>query len=117
MKYILLTFILITIILIAGCSQNDVQETTSVLPTSIQSTIQSSTISTTTILSYRDREPQLKEKCEMAGGNWRQFPNACADACRGEYGGGLICGQSFINACECGPDKCWAINETCVLNF
>jgi hypothetical protein len=46
--------------------------------------------------------------CETAGGEWSQFPNACADSC--EYNRdpeAILCAQVLIESCDCGADKCW----------
>ncbi|MCF7861312.1 hypothetical protein K9M79_03615 [Candidatus Woesearchaeota archaeon] len=43
------------------------------------------------------------ERCENAEGNWKEFPNSCADRCDA----GAVCAQVITESCDCGPDMCW----------
>ena len=44
--------------------------------------------------------------CEQAGGEWREFPNGCVDAC-GIDPLTSMCTQAFTFGCDCGPSACW----------
>ncbi len=41
--------------------------------------------------------------CEEQGGEWKTFPDACADFCNA----GDMCAQVLTESCDCGPDECW----------
>jgi hypothetical protein len=43
------------------------------------------------------------EACTDAGGEWREFPTACADKCYQEE----VCAQVLTFSCDCGPNMCW----------
>ena len=43
------------------------------------------------------------EACEVAGGEWTEFPNACVDNCYAPD----ICAQVLTDGCDCGPGMCW----------
>ena len=43
--------------------------------------------------------------CASAGGEWRQFPNSCADACG--VTDETICASVITDGCDCGENKCW----------
>lgn len=52
-----------------------------------------------------------EQECRQAGGDWREFPNSCADSCeynRGEVG---VCAQVLIIGCDCGEGQCWNGDE------
>jgi hypothetical protein len=53
------------------------------------------------------QDPQAE--CNRVEGEWREFPNACADKCDA----GDICAQVLTMSCDCGPDRCWN-GRTCV---
>lgn len=58
----------------------------------------------------------LKEKCEQAGAEYRQFPNTCVDNCAYiRNKGSMFCGQALTMGCDCGPDRCWN-GEGCEAN-
>ena len=42
-------------------------------------------------------------KCTVGGGEFKEFPNACADNCNA----GDICAQVLTESCDCGEGKCW----------
>lgn len=53
-----------------------------------------------------DEDPidtDLEMLCELQGGEWREFPDACADLC-GEH---EVCAQVLTMSCDCGPERCW----------
>ncbi|MEA2056703.1 MAG: hypothetical protein U9O78_03280 [Patescibacteria group bacterium] len=53
--------------------------------------------------------------CQRSGGEWKEFPNACADSCEFAANPNLMCATVMTNSCDCGPDKCWD-GEECVTN-
>ena len=52
-------------------------------------------------------EVDMQEQCEMSGGDWRQFPNACADTCSYAADNSMVCAQVLTYSCDCGTDMCW----------
>lgn len=53
------------------------------------------------------------ERCEDAGGIWREFPNTCVDSCPlARNPEVILCGQAFTFGCDCGEDMCWN-GESC----
>lgn len=44
-----------------------------------------------------------REACRQAGGEWREFPDACADRC----GQADVCAKVLTPSCDCGPQRCW----------
>ncbi|MFW6282460.1 MAG: hypothetical protein ACOC1P_00200 [Minisyncoccales bacterium] len=44
-----------------------------------------------------------EDVCEAAGGEWREFSNACADKCNTSD----VCAQALTYSCDCGPNMCW----------
>ncbi|MBU2523417.1 MAG: hypothetical protein KKE23_03965 [Nanoarchaeota archaeon] len=45
--------------------------------------------------------------CSLNGGNWKVFPDGCADKC----GNMRQCTEAFVESCDCGEDKCWNGNS------
>lgn len=46
--------------------------------------------------------------CKNAGGEWRTFPDSCADICYNSRFHHLRqCLQVLTDSCDCGPGKCW----------
>lgn len=66
-----------------------------------------------------EKDLSKQEKCENAGGTWKQFSNTCVDLCSYiRSTEPVICGQAFTDGCDCGPDKCWNFEtETCEVNY
>lgn len=49
-----------------------------------------------------------QEMCEHSQGEWRQFPNSCADSCEvNRNPESILCAQSLTMGCDCGDTKCW----------
>ncbi|MBD3250361.1 MAG: hypothetical protein GF381_02210 [Candidatus Pacebacteria bacterium] len=51
-----------------------------------------------------------KLACEQAGGQWKQFPDACADLCSALEAEG--CATVITESCDCGPNECWHQYQT-----
>jgi hypothetical protein len=59
-------------------------------------------------------EQAYQERCETAGGEYKEFGDACGDSCisaREDTG----CEDTETYACDCGDDLCWN-GENCELN-
>ena len=55
-------------------------------------------------------EPQLE--CDRVGGDWKQFPDTCADTCSYQRGETDYCAMVLTDNCYCGPQRCWN-GQTC----
>ncbi|MBD3388819.1 MAG: hypothetical protein GF416_07105 [Candidatus Altiarchaeales archaeon] len=51
--------------------------------------------------------PGEQTACAVAGGVWKQFPNACADSCAHQRNPEVMCAQVITDGCECGENMCW----------
>lgn len=61
-------------------------------------------------------EEEETERCTETGGEWKTFPNGCADTCQYVRNpAATSCIQATTKSCDCGPDKCWT-GEKCQLN-
>lgn len=55
-------------------------------------------------------------RCVVEGGEWREFPNGCADSCALERNPEVVvCAQAFTYGCDCEEDMCWN-GESCEAN-
>ena len=45
--------------------------------------------------------------CTQSDGEWRQFPDSCANTCPYERGSDMYCAEVLTYSCDCGPAKCW----------
>lgn len=54
--------------------------------------------------------------CLNAGGQWLEFSNGCADSCAYAADPTSMCTMVITNGCDCGPDKCWDRDYSCVPN-
>ncbi len=48
-----------------------------------------------------------EQRCVEAGGEWRQFSDACADLCEYRRGEVDMCAQVLTMSCDCGEGMCW----------
>ena len=116
MKKILIILLILAIIVISGCkvelgdkcNLNDDCSGINCLCESIQSTVclPECVDKKCECVNY-DTFKDMKELCEKASGEVKQFPNTCVDSCEYERDEEIMCGQALTDGCDCGPDKCW----------
>ncbi len=103
MNSMIAVFLMLAILLIAGCNIPENTATT-------QSTSVSTSLQVTT--TYKNIDSSPDPRCEAAGGTWKRFGTDCGDFC-----GITNCIITDYYSCDCGPDKCWDSNRDCVPTY
>ncbi len=106
---------LAVVLMSAGC----LQDGTTPQPPAQQTSIPETTTPTTSVgggetirpttMPVDEREGASNDimACKNAGGEWRQFSDACVDSCESQRREDIACAQVLTSSCDCGEGRCW----------